>query len=152
MTIFRGWRKKEDSGWPFRLGLAVPFRVFSWPFHLLGWGWPCCLWLVVGQLSVVTINNYKQNPYFYVNDGGGKKEDRGWPFGLGSALWVGVGPSFSWCEGWHFLLAVLVGPSFLGLGLAVPSFGQGLGLRGWPFSGWGLALRALFFFLKPIRK
>ena len=46
MTIFRGSRKKEDrvapSGWgrPFGLGLALPFRFFSWPFHLLGWGWP----------------------------------------------------------------------------------------------------------------
>ena len=33
----------------------------------------------------------------------------GWLFGLGSALWVGVGPAFSW---------VGVGPSFSRVGLA----------------------------------
>ena len=52
-----------------------------------------------------------------------EKEDRGRPFGLASALWVGVGPSSSGLKlalrsgvgpsgrGWPFLLGVGVGPS-----------------------------------------
>ena len=84
-----------------------------------------------------------------------RKEDRGCPFGLGSALGLGAGPSFLGRD-WPFHSSVRVGPFFLGLGLALPpSFsdcGLALPLRGggWPFllgvsvgpsfSGLGLAL------------
>ena len=40
----------SGRGWPFLLGVGVGPS---------GLGWPFCLWLVVGQLSVVTTNNYK---------------------------------------------------------------------------------------------
>ena len=50
-----------------------------------------------------------------IYDGGGQ-EDRGWHFGLGSALGAGVGPSLSWAGlalllggGWPFLLGEGIG-------------------------------------------
>ena len=48
-----------------------------------------------------------------ISEGGGKY-DRGWPFELGSALWVGVGPFLLLGRGWPLgrgLLGVGVGPS-----------------------------------------
>ena len=49
-----------------------------------------------------------------------RKEDKGWPFGLGSALGAGDWPSFlEW--GWPFLSWVVVGPSLSGWKLALPS-------------------------------
>ena len=74
---------------------------------------------------------------------GRRKEDRGWPFGLGSALGLGTGSSFS---GWLLALPSWrgegregggggggvspppwgrVGPSISGLGLRPPSRGKG---------------------------
>ena len=71
-----------------------------------------------------------------------KHEDRGWPFGLGSAIRVEVGPSFS---GLGLAFWVEIGPSFL-VGVGRPLSGQGFApgvdpsrsegsrfLLGWPF-------------------
>ena len=72
-----------------------PFPLLGrgWPFSW-DWGWPFLLFLglVVGQLSVVRIKNYKKKKLYFLSDGGGQ-EDGVWPFGLRPALGVGVGPS-----------------------------------------------------------
>ena len=110
------------DGWPFLLAVGVANS---------GRGWPFCLGLVVGQLSVLIINNYKQNPYFQINVGGGKKS-------LGSALWVGVGHSFSglklallaWGRCWPF-----------GSGLALPAWGPD-----WPIQKWILTFECFLQF------
>ena len=92
------------------------------PFTLLGGCWQLCV-------VILFYHNYN-HLMTIIYEGGGKKKTgvgpsgRGWrPFGVELAFRVGVGPSF------------------LGLGLAVPSLGQGLAPGvGASFSGLGLAL------------
>ena len=84
------------EGWPFLLGVEVGPSGWDWPFGsglaLLSWVW--------GWPALCGYNyNYNCNHVMLIISEGGGKEDRGWPFGLGSALGIGVGPSilgFGW--------------------------------------------------------
>ena len=112
-----------SEGWPFLLGVEVGPSGWDWPLGSglalpsWAWGWPA--------LCGCNYNYYCNHVMLIISEGGGK-EDRGWPFGLGSALGIGVGPSFfglvgpshSWVGvdpsrggSWPFLFGFGVGPS-----------------------------------------
>ena len=141
-NMSEGGGKKEDRGWPFGFGVGPSFSGLvlalrggvgffgrGWPFLPgVGVGRPLS-WAGVGPQGLALLGVRVGTSFLLL---GLPRGVGGWPFLLSG--W-GVGPSFSGL-GW----ALPVGLALTSLGLALPSLGLGLAL---PSLGWAWALPGL---------